>query len=582
MGLGTGHLALGTTIALALGTCYWAPASAFELPAGDRAESFVILDVNNMDISEDGQLTVDMSLDFSNVKMKGNAETRFIPMYVNGTDTLRLESFSVAGRNRWYWDLRNQQAAPIMFRGWGKEKGRIYSLAGQEPIKQAVPTFDLSLTTPMNEWLEGATFLIASENYGCAGCHQKGEEGLPDFLPIMESERITHAAFIPDFIYVTPVAEVVKTREIAARAYIDFPVNRTEIYPDYRRNPQELRKIRATIDSIRNDKDITVRSLHISGTASPEGSYQNNVRLAQGRTEALKNYVQSLYHFPAGFISTSFEPVDWQGLREFLELVIGSEQTMPQGSQQAINPEWGAPLQIGNSAQSALPTARRGGPRDSIRMDQFQNIPGNIYEWQAALPSARQILNIVNGSVEPYQKNQNIKINYNSQYQWLLQNVYPALRHSDYRIQFEIRSYTDAQEIISVMTTQPQKLSLSELFVAANSQPEGSDLYNRAFELAVTMYPNDETANLNAGVTALKRGDMASAERYLGNAGNSAEADYNRGMMAWMQGDMDKAKEIFTRLATSSNSEVAERARGALLRLEDSLQPDSFGFKRIE
>ena len=81
-------------------------------------------------------------------------------------------------------------------------------------------------------------------------------------------------------------------------------MNRTEIYEDYRRNPIELAKIRATIDTVRNDADTRITSIRIKGYASPEGSYANNTRLAQGRTETLKDYVQRLYNFPSGVMAT--------------------------------------------------------------------------------------------------------------------------------------------------------------------------------------------------------------------------------------------------------------------------------------
>ena len=65
-----------------------------------------------------------------------------------------------------------------------------------------------------------------------------------------------------------------------------------------------MAKIRQTIDVVRNDADTRITALSIKGYASPEGSYSNNVRLAKGRTETLKNYVQSLYAFEPGLRRT--------------------------------------------------------------------------------------------------------------------------------------------------------------------------------------------------------------------------------------------------------------------------------------
>lgn len=95
-----------------------------------------------------------------------------------------------------------------------------------------------------------------------------------------------HAA---DCCFVSPAVEAVKNRAEEGRAYLDFPVNQTKIYPEYRRNPSELEKIKATVDVVKNDANTQITEIDITGYASPEGRYASNARLAQGRAEALKN-----------------------------------------------------------------------------------------------------------------------------------------------------------------------------------------------------------------------------------------------------------------------------------------------------
>ena len=538
-------------------------ATATDFPAGPKEKSYLGIDVDNIYRTEE-DIVIDLSLDFSNVDMKSNFETIYTPMLVEGNDTVFFQSFTIVGHKRLLSNERNGRVEPITFYknklvgtedGIGTRRrvnGTTYKLAPAATTNNSkVSNYSYELTAPYKGWMETSTFLVDTEVRGCANCVKdlNGEE--PDWLAIAETDFTTRS-YTPELLYVTPVAEAVKTRELAARAYIDFRVNRTEIDPTYRRNPQELAKIRSTIDSIRNDKDITVTSLHISGTASPEGSYQNNVRLAKGRTEALKDYVQGLYKFRPGFITTSFEPVDWQGLREFLEMVVSLQGT------------------------GGVVT-----PKDSIRIDQFKNIDFDPYSIGKTLPNAESILNIVNGSIEPYQKNQSIKNNYGSQYQWLLQNVYPALRHSDYRIEFEIRTYTAAEEIIEVMQTAPQKLSLAELFVAANSQPEGSPLYVQAMDMAVTMFPYDETANLNAAVSSIVRNDMERARNYIAKAGRSDEAHYIRALLTLFDGNEDEALGMLRQLMNSASPIVAKRATEAVNGLEEVRAANAITFRRL-
>ena len=523
---------------------------ARQLPAGDKERSYMGIGVEDIYKTDACSLAVQLSLDLSKVDMKSQYEQVFTPYIYNGTDTARFESFAVIGRKRLISNERNNRLVPVTFYK-GILQPSLLPHPGMEITPAGLANYNLLLTTPWQPWMESAVFGVDSEVRGCADCIKDVDYTEP--FPMAQTDFVQRYYF-PEFLYVTPVAEAVKMREISARAYIDFPVNRTEIYPDYRRNPQELAKIRATIDSVKNDKDISITSLHISGTASPEGSYQNNVRLASGRTESLKNYVQGLYKFPKGLITTSFEPVDWQGLAQFLAPVAGAE-----GRVNAM---------------------------DSIRIDQFTNIPGYnadsslaLATWSEALPHAGEILDIVNSNIEPYARNHKIRQTYPKEYDWLLKNVYPALRHSDYRIQFEIKTFTEVSEILEIMETQPQKLSLAELFVAANSQPEGSELYNKAFEIAVTMYPDDATANLNAAVAAMKRGDKVMARRYLSRIKNPVpESEYAGAMLLLMEGDEPNALEIFRKLSVSGNAAVAEKASQALQGLEEVAKANATNF----
>mgnify|MGYP000703662735 FL=1 len=76
------------------------------------------------------------------------------------------------------------------------------------------------------------------------------------------------------------------------------------------------------------------------------------------------------------------------------------------------------------------------------------------------------------------------------------------------------------------MQTQPQKLSLNEFYLVAQTYEPGSVEFNDVFETAVRMYPNDEIANLNAANSAMQRKDVENAKRYLQKGGDSPEALY--------------------------------------------------------
>jgi tetratricopeptide (TPR) repeat protein len=142
---------------------------------------------------------------------------------------------------------------------------------------------------------------------------------------------------------------------------------------------------------------------------------------------------------------------------------------------------------------------------------------------------------------EPDNKEWWIHNNWTDDYNFLLKNCYPALRHSDYTIEYTIRHYTSPREIEEIMNTAPQKLSLDEFYLLAQTYDEGSEELDELFEIAVRMYPNDEVANLNAANSAMSKGDYERALRYLERAGDGAEVQYARGALEVLREDYQAA-----------------------------------------
>lgn len=438
--------------------------------------------VRNLSVSQtEGTLFIAMDLDVSALKVRSNREVLLTPALTNGENTLSLPAVQVAGRNRYYHHLRNGKKTP--------DAAMLYR-------RSDVSVIAYRTTVPYEKWMDTARLVTLNEVCGC--CDETISDGNEPLLAL----RLEPKRFVPAFVYVRPKPEP-KINVLEGSAYIDFPVNRTEIHENYRRNPVELQKIRSTIDAVRNDADTRILALTIKGYASPESPYANNERLAKGRTQTLKEYVRKQYDFPESIIATAYEPEDWAGLERAVE----------------------------NS--------------------DLQNRDG--------------ILALIRSNTEPDAKELEIKKNYPADYAWLLKNVYPGLRHSDYAVKYEVRAYTDIEEIKRLLKTRPQKLSLNEMYLAVQDMEPGSEEYNEAFEIAVRMFPNDEAANLNAANTAMGGGDLKSAERYLAKAGDMPETVYARGLHAAMSEDYGTARRLFS----EARERGVEGAEAMLKRIEE-------------
>lgn len=336
----------------------------------------------------------------------------------------------------------------------------------------------------------------------------EGECGCRCEVLLSDAELLTSLdfkpeAFKPVFVYLPPRAELVKVREQKGSAFIDFPVNRTHIDEHYRDNYVELQKIRNTIDVVRSDADTRITSVFIKGFASPEGLYANNERLAKGRTQTLKEYVRKLYEFPDSLMTTAYEPEDWEGLARYVET--------------------------------------------------------------SDLPNRTGILELIGSGLQPDRKEAELKKRYPADYAYLYRNVYPGLRHSDYAVEYEVRAYTDLEEVKRLLKTKPQNLSMQEMYAAAQEMVPGSDEYNEVFAIAVRMFPEDETANLNAANTAMGLGDLKNAERYLAKAGTGAEAVYARAVYAALNNDYETAGRLFA----EAQQRGVKQAEAALKQLEE-------------
>lgn len=457
-----------------------------EAVAQDTKDILPGVSVENFNMNRNGKyLTVTMDIDLSELDVNSNRAVLLTPRLVNGTDSIDLPSIGIYGHRRYYYYIRNG----------------ISTISGEteKSFKASNKPEQLEYDNhiPYENWMDGATLKFHRSDWGCC------QEILAEYDGLLGRHR---EAFFPELVFVQPKAEVMKSRSLSGSAYIDFPVDQTVIYPDYRRNTVELGKIQATIDSVRNDKDITITSVWLKGFASPESPYKHNTDLAIGRTAALKKHIGQLYHFADNIIQTDYEPEDWAGLRRFVE--------------------------------------------------------------QSNIDHRTEILAMIDSDMEPDAKEAKIKRTYPQEYRFMLQNFYPALRHTDYRIDYNIRTFSEADEIRRIMAEQPQKLSLNEFYLVAGKYEPGTDEFTDVFETAVRMFPNDEIANLNAANAAIRRDDFATARRYLAKAGDSTEAVYARGALAVREKDyatarryLSKAKEMGLEKVASTLKELDERQK---------------------
>lgn len=430
-------------------------------------------------------LNVSMDMNLKDLNVSSNRAVLLTPRLVNGKDSIDLPSVGIYGRRRYYYYTR---------KGVGNITGKSEKSYRSSGKPDSVAYSNL---TEYKDWMDGATLKFYRSDWGC--CH--------DMLAEYDGVLGRHYEdFFPQLLFVQPKAELEKARSLAGSAYIDFPVDQTMIYPEYHNNTIELNKIAGTIDSVRNDKDVTITSVWLKGYASPESPYKHNTDLAKGRTAAIKSHIGQLFHFSDGIISTEYEPENWEGLRRYVE--------------------------------------------------------------KSNINHREEILAMIDSNMEPDAKEDKIKRTYPEEYKFLLKYCYPYLRRTDYRIEYNIRVFYDVNEIKRIMEEQPQKLSQNEFYLVAQEYEPGTQEFTDVFETAVRMFPKDELANLNAANAAIRNDNFEVARKYLAKAGNSAEAVYARGALAVRENDyntsvvyFEQAENMGLEQATVILKELKERGK---------------------
>lgn len=429
-----------------------------------NSDTLRVVESNVSRVGED--VIVDMKLDLSHIEVGRNRTLVYRPLLMKEDSVAELTPIIVNGRVRHIQYQRLERAEDF------PNEIEIRRENGTEQ------TLDYHARVPFIDWMNKSEVVMVCDLCGC------GWESLQNDRSSLFPVNLVHEPVVPAVLYITPLAEV-KVREKSGSAYLDFPVNQTVIRPDYRRNSTELAAIDATIQSIEDDPNATITKVTIKGYASPEGSYANNQRLAEGRSNALLEYVKKLHDFGDAEFSVSSEPEDWEGLEKRIE-----------SSSIADKEEW-------------LAIIRDSEPADLDRK-----------EWKLKqLPSYREVLN----------------------------TIYPALRHSDYTVEYHIRNFT-TDEAREMLYKDPSQLSLEEMYRVAQTYEVGSESYNEVFEIAVRLYPDDPISNLNAANTALLNRNATAARRYLTKAAEGPEKRLAEGVASWLEGDTDQARSIFESL----------------------------------
>lgn len=466
------------------------------------------MSVNPLQLEQVGDsLLIAIDFDIRGVNVDSRRSISLIPTLVAPNNEKKLPEVMVKGRANY---LTSQREVALM----SKPERNLYEqnipyaiVKGYKNDSQKKILYRKSI--PFEPWMKDASLNIQEDLCGCG--NQPRSLAVSQLVNRVQLEPIILPYEISVYLaYVQPEAEAVKKREMVGEAFLDFQVSKINILPEYMNNPRELKRITEMMEEVHKDEAITVKNISVIGYASPEGTLEFNEYLSEGRAKALVDYLRPKFDYPENMYSVEFGGENWKGL---LETVNGSQMKYK---------------------EQVLSILTNETIDDQTRKDQLKKL--------------------LDG--EPYR--------------YMRKEYFPSLRKAICKIDYEIKGF-EVVEAKEMLKTQPQNLSLNEMYLVANTYKPGSNEFIDLFETAVRLYPQDQTAILNAASAALSRKDTVLAERYLNRVKIRAripEYDNAKGVLEMLKANYDIAEEHLKSAADAG----LESAKQNLLEVKKKLE----------
>ena len=405
------------------------------------------------------------------------------PMLAVGDSALLLPPVTIMGKN--------EEKVMARYRNNSGAEEPVPSIKGNDSNESVI-----HISIPYQIWMDSARISIRQEVSGYRGHNLVTHYHLNDRVELEAREPYTVQ---PQVAFIIPTKEE-KRRKRQGKAYLDFPVGRSVIQPNYRRNPQELLKIDDAVREVINNPDAVLFGLYVEGFASPEGAYATNERLSRERATALKEYIRTKFSLNESLFRVTSVAEDWEGLET---LVKASD-----------------------------------------------------------LPEKDKILETISSvSIDAGREGALMKLNRGVPYRKMLKEMFPELRRVEYQIDYSVKDY-GVDEAKKLLDRNPADLSQYELYNLAQSMEKGSRQYNSILlEIIPRQYPEDATANNNTAAAMIANGETATAKRHLEKAGDSPAALNNLGVIALLDGDLDKAEAYFDTAVRAGNKQARQNKK---------------------
>ena len=427
------------------------------------------LKLENQQVSKTGsRVTVSANIVLDEMELNRQQSLRLVPVLVSADG------------------MRQQELTPVLIEGKVRSKVTARRQAlGEMPEGESTlrngeeQTVAYQAETSFAPWMVNGRLELRGYITGCAACSE-GDEILTagEVLPYREPVFALAPAM-------QPAEEEVKRRAEGKSARLEYPVNGYNVLPEYRTNRVELDSVQHSLALVKDNPNLTVTGIYITGYASPEGSMAYNEKLSQRRAQTFADYVQKHNKdLPKDLWHVSWKGEDWDGFVAQVAQASGWEK----------------------------------------RQDVLQKLEG------------------CEGSQDDCEKQIRASLS-REDYQYLLDELYAPLRRNDYRIEYTVRNFTP-EEARQMLETRPDLLSAAEMQRVADGYGHGSENYRKALRTALRTYPDNVAIRHNLALAEVEAGNYAEAIALLKDTKDGASLNL-LGVAYFKSGNRQQAVQAF-------------------------------------
>jgi len=418
----------------------------------------------------DVSVSVDIRLD--GMRLGRQQSVRLVPVLVSADGT------------------RQQELVPVLIEGKVRSKvtdrklalGELQEEEGMIRLKRAngeEQTVAYQTVTPYAPWMVNGRLEVRGYITGCAQCSE-GDEILTAGEVLPYSEPVF--ALAPAM---QPAEEEVKRRAENKSARLEYRRDSYAVLPEYRTNRAELESVQRSFALLKENPNLTVTGIYITGYASPEGSMAYNEKLSQRRAQTFADYVrQHNRELKKELWHVAWKGEDWDGFHRQVEQASGWEK------------------------------------RQDVLL----------------------ILEGCEGSQDDCEKQIRASLS-REDYQYLLDELYAPLRRNDYRIEYTVRNFTP-EEARQMLETRPDLLSAAEMQRVADGYGHGSENYRKALRTALRTYPDNVAIRHNLALAEVEAGNYTEAITLLKEMEDGASLNL-LGVAYFKSGNRQQAVQAF-------------------------------------